>query len=98
MSQPKLFEVDATEPSARVKLTEFKHANKIQTHHAKHMRREDEPWMAVILFAEDEGKSIGEVMAQSCGLYDESGYCATGTGELSAVRALCQRRAIACPL
>ena len=93
-----LFEVPTTSPSKRVKLTAFKRAHGIQTHHAPHMQREDEPWLAIIPFDEDQGKTIGTIMAESCRMYEESGYCATGTGELTAVRKLCEQRRIACSL
>jgi hypothetical protein len=96
MKTETLFEVPRTAPSARVELTMFKRKHGIQTHHAKHLSREDDPWLAIIPFDDDKGKSIGAIMADSCQLYEESGYCATGTGELSAIRKLCAQRGIAC--
>jgi hypothetical protein len=93
-----LLDVPRTAPSNRVKLTAFKEAHGIKTHQAKHMRREDEPWLAIIPFDEDKEKCVGEIMADSCRLYEESGYCATGTGEVSAIRKLCKQRGITCPI
>lgn len=56
------------------------------------------PWIVIKVLREDRGKDIGTIMSESCRLYDESGLCATGNGELSAVRKLCRMNAIPCPL
>lgn len=44
--------------------------NDILTHHAPHC--EEAPWMAVQPFDEDKGKDIGNIMAESCRLYDDA--------------------------
>jgi hypothetical protein len=93
-----LLDVKPTSKSARVKLTEFKRLHGIGTYCSPGLRREDHPWIAIVPFDEDKGKSIGEIMAHSCRLYEESGYCATGAGELSAIRTLCKQLNIVCTL
>lgn len=95
MKTPPLFNVEPTRKTRRVLLSEFKAKHGIETYRSQ-MRREDHPWIALLRFDCDTGKSIGQVMAESCRLYDESGYLATGEGELSAVRKLCQQRGITC--
>jgi len=98
MKTPLLFETDKSGPSAREKLTAFKQEHGIKTHRAPHMQRSEHPWLAIIPFTDDKDKDIGTIMAESCRLYEESGYCATGEGELSAVRTLCKQRRIECHL
>lgn len=98
MKTKTLFELPATNESKRVKLTALKRKHGILTYRSKHMSREEEPWIAVIPFQADQGRSIGSIMAECGGLYEETGYCATGTGELSAVRELCKLRGIACDI
>lgn len=98
MKTAHLFEFPATAPSLRTKLTIFKKKHGIQTHRAKHLRREEEPWLALIPFDDDRGKDIGQIMADSCRLYEEAGYCALATGELTAVRKLCRQQGIICEL
>lgn len=93
-----LFAVPPTRPSARSRLTEFKRKHGILTHRTDSFMRKEEPWLALLPTNEDKGKSVSQIMADSCRLYDESGYVATGTGELSAVRKLCELRGIECDL
>ena len=57
-----------------------------------------DPWLAIKVRREDRGKDIVTILSESCRLYDESGLCASGDGELSAIRALCSRNRIPCPL
>jgi len=97
MKTPPLINVEPTRKTKRVLFSEFKAKNGIETHRIQ-MRREDHPWIALLRFDSDVGKSICQVMAESCRLYDESGHLATGEGELSAVRKLCQQRGIHCPV
>lgn len=98
MKTPLLFDLPATAPSFRSKLSDFKQAHGILTYKSVGMLRRDEPWIALIPFADDRGKEVGEIMAESCRLYEESGYCALGEGELTAVRKLCSQKKIVCPL
>lgn len=93
-----LFECLPDAPSLRVKLTAFKKKHGIKTHRAKWFSREEEPWLALIPFEDDKGKNVGQIMAESCRLYEESERCAFGTGELTAVRKLCQQQGIVCEL
>jgi hypothetical protein len=92
-----LFEIPATAPSLHTRIAEFKKAHGILTHRAP-FRREDFPWLALIPFKGDEGKDVPTLMADSCRLYEEAGYCALGTGEVTAIRELCQLRGIACTI
>lgn len=93
-----LFECLPDRPSLRVKLTAFKKKHGIKTHRAIGLSREEEPWLAIIPFKEDKGKSVCEIMAYSCRLYEEAEFCAFGTGELTAVRKLCRQQGIICEL
>lgn len=93
-----LFDIPPSEPSTQARLTVFKKALGILTIRGKGMRREDHPWLALLPFDDDKGKDIGDIMARRCRLYDDAGFLATGTGELSAVRTLCEQRKIeGCP-
>lgn len=98
MSEPKLLDVPRSAPNKAKLLRDFKNQHDIQTHRATHMAREDHPWLALRPFAEDDRKDIGTIMAESCRLYEEAGQCATGTGELTAMRTLCQQLNIPCNL
>lgn len=91
MKHPVLIEVHATAESARSKLVNFKRKHGIKTWRTPGMRREDDPWIAILPISKDLFKDIGTIMAESCRLYDESGKIAYGKGELSAVRTLCEQ-------
>lgn len=91
MKTIKLIDIPPADPSKRCRLSAFKKQHGILTHCAAHLPKEDMRWLALIPFADDVGKDVGEIMAESCELYEESGRCALGTGELSAVRKLCQQ-------
>lgn len=73
------------------KLKAFKTKHGILTHRTSGMKREDHPWIALIPSEEDQGKDIGTIMAESCRIYEEQGRLATGEGELSAIRQLCNQ-------
>lgn len=93
-----LFDLAPDRKSDRVKLTEFKRAHGIRTHHWRNMKPSDLPWMAFKPFKADEGKSTMQIMGESVRLYEESGHLATAEGKLSAVRKLCQQLKIPCNL
>lgn len=96
--QSRLLDVPKSAPSLRQRITAFKKLHGILTFKTSRMKREEYPWIAVLPVEEDKGKDIGTIMAESCRLYDESGYLAEGTGELSAIRTLCQQLEIKCDL
>lgn len=93
-----LLDVPQDRPSTRTRLRSFTREHGILTFRSKGFTREEEPWIAIKPIPGDESKNIGEIMADSCRLYDEAGYLATGTGELTAVRKLCELRGITCEL
>ena len=94
MKTATLFEIPITADSKRRKLTALKRRHGIQTHRCDGLSRREEPWLAILPFDDDKGKDIGTIMAESCRLYEEAGYLATGTGELTAVQKLCKMRGI----
>jgi len=95
--QLNLLDVKPTVPSLRTRLSDFKKEHRIQTYRSD-MRRQDEPWIALVPFHDDWDKDIGTIMAESCRIYEESGNVSTGIGELTAVRKLCQQLHIPCDL
>ncbi len=92
-----LIHVPPTKKSAYLELKEFREKHGILTHSASWARK-DHPWLALQAFDADKGKDIALIIAESCRLYEEAGYLSTGQGELSAVRALCEKLNILCPL
>ncbi len=92
-----LFDVPKTAQTAREKLTAFKALHGILTYRTPGMLREDHPWLALKPFDDDKCKTLGEIVATRCRLYEESGHCQLATGELSAVRLLCKHLKIECP-
>ncbi len=78
------------------KLRAFKRKHRILTF--KRDGRQREPWVAILVRREDRAKDITTIMSESCRLYDEAGLVGCGKGELTAVRKLCQRNEILCPL
>ena len=96
MRHPLLLEVPPVAPSRHSRLARFKRRHGIKTWRTPGMRRADEPWIAVLPISKDLGKDILDLMAESCRLYEESGKLAYGTGELSAVRTLCEQTGIRC--
>lgn len=98
MKQLKLFEVEKQAPSRHDKIEAFKLATGILTHDAGQHAFRDDKWMALLPFDRDKGKEMVDIMAESCRLYDESEHVATGPGELTAIRKLCQQLNINCTL
>ena len=98
MKTETLIDVPTDRPSLRSRLTAFKRKHGILTHRATDYIPKDDSWLAVLPFDRDKGKTLFKIMSESCRLYDESGYCATGAGELSAVRGLCKLQGIVCDL
>ena len=84
-------------PTKRVRLHAFCRQHDIRTHRSR-LDRKDHPWIALIPFHNDATKDLFTIVAESARLYEESGMLATGEGELSAVRTLCQQVGIECPL
>jgi len=58
-------------------------AQKILTHHAPHCP--EAPWMAIQPFDKDNGKSIGQIMEESCRLYDDADVIGYGMDENEAL-------------
>ena len=77
MKQLRLIDIpfDQIQPGVGARLSAFKKKHNILTHRAKHM---DYPWLAVLVQEEDKGKDIGEIMAESCVLYDDMGWAYQG--------------------
>jgi hypothetical protein len=98
MKTPFLLKVPKTGPSKWQQLQKIKRKHNILTHRSPSMRREDDPWIAIVPFDDDKGKPIWVIMAESCRLYDEAGQLATGQGELTTVRRLCEQLRIPCDL
>jgi hypothetical protein len=98
IKQLTLLDVPATDASRGAKLAALKKEHGILTHRSGCLGKGEKPWIALLPIEEDKGKDLFDIMAESCRLYDESGWCAYAEGELSAVRLLCQQRGIACEL
>ena len=79
-------------------LAAFKHRHGILTCRSSALSRKEHPWLVFIPFPEDEGKDPWEIMATNGGAYDPEGRSATGEGELSAIRTLCEQMGIECDL
>jgi hypothetical protein len=89
----------------RKDITAFKKANGILTHHFTGGNDAEERWMAVKVpprRLDDggpiEGMTLYSMCENFCRLLDDGGWTAYARGELSAVRALCEKRKIECPL
>lgn len=98
MNTPLLFDIPKDAPSYAARLTAFKAEHGILTHRARLFAREDHPWSAMLPLERDRGRDMADIMAESCRIYDEAGRVVTGTGELAAVRTLCENFKIPCPL
>lgn len=94
-SNPTLFPLPGrTAPTRRAQLHAFMRKHGILSHRANFMAREQHPWLAILPMREDRGKDIGTIMSESCRLYDESPYLATGAGEYTTVRTLCEQAGV----
>lgn len=58
-------------------------AHGILSHHSPHCP--ESPWMALKPVDADKGKAIGDIMAESCCLYDEAGMIGYGMTEADAI-------------
>lgn len=58
MKHPTLFDVPKDSPSLREKITAFKQAHGICTFHNPNMHRKDQPWLALVKFAQDTGMQL----------------------------------------
>lgn len=85
-------------PTKRARLHAFMRQHDIRTYKTNRMQRKEHPWIALIPFHNDATKDLYTIMAESCRLYEEAKMLATGEGELSAVRTLCQQVGITCDL
>ena len=77
-------------------LAAFKREHGILSWRSPGMTRAEHPWLVFIPFPEDEGKDPWEIMATNGGAYDPEGRLATGEGELTAIRTLCEQMGIEC--
>lgn len=98
MKQHRLFDPAPRGTGKTARLQAFKLEHDIRTYRTPGMLREDEPWIAVKVLAEHKFQTLPAIMAGWCGYYEEISHSATGIGELSAIRKLCQQLKIACPL
>jgi hypothetical protein len=64
-------------------------ANCILTHHAPHCP--EAPWIAIQPFDGDRGKEVGEIMAESCRLYDDADAIGYGQTEDEAIVSLAKK-------
>lgn len=97
--QATLFDLGPSQaPTKRARLHAFMRQHDIRSDYCRVIERADHPWMVLIPFHDDANKSVGQIMSESAGLYEANGSVATGEGELSAVRTLCQQVGIACDL
>lgn len=96
MKQPALFDVPKGD-SMRDRINAFKTEQRIWTHRTSQMKRQDHPWCAMLLPRGDVRHPVA-IIAAECALLDESGQLVTGEGELSAIRTLCIKNGIPCPL
>jgi hypothetical protein len=62
--------------------------NNILTHFSSGM---PDPWLAIAAMPEDVGKNIGQIMAESCRLYDEANLCGYGATEEEAIVDLAEK-------
>lgn len=107
MKQPRLIEVPVTAPTKAAKIKAFKELHGIWTHCARHLAVEDERWTAMLLTeARERMAGYGatantppeDMVASFCRLLDEADLMVTGTGEITAIRRLCERNDILCVL
>lgn len=98
MKQIALLEVTPDKPSSGVLLRAFKKTHGILTYRTRGFLRDDRPWIALLPFDSDQRKDIATIISESARLYEECGQVSESTGELSAVRTLCQNMKIPCPL
>lgn len=94
MKQPVLLEVPKTHPTKHEILKAFMEKHGVLSHLCRGMGQRK--WMALIPIDEDKGKSLFDIMAESCRLYDEAGMIGEAESELQAVRNLCHQRNIPC--
>jgi len=64
------------------------------THHTPELSAEEGPWIAILPEEDDKGKDIGEIMSESCRLYDEVFGMGYGTTEEAAILELCRKKSI----
>lgn len=97
--QPALFDLapDQRAPSIQARINEFKRKHGILTNRCASIPREDCPWIAV-LTEPGETRSIEQLFADECRLLEEFHRIGYGTGELSAIRDLCEQQKIKCDL
>lgn len=78
------------------KLRAFRRKHRILTFKAE--VRKERPWVAILVQDADRRKDAAAILSGLRGLYQQQGWLSTGNGELTAVRALCDRNQIPCPL
>lgn len=91
-----LFDLPKTGPSIQTRINEFKKLHHIKTHRSDACP--EAPWIALLPTDEDKDREIFDIMADSCRLYDEAKMLVESTGELSAIRKLCEMNSIDCNL
>jgi len=64
------------------------------THHNPELSDEESPWIALLPEQEDKDKVVGQIMAESCRLYDEVFGLGYGTTEQEAILDLCKKKSI----
>lgn len=97
-AQLTLLDVEPCGLSEACQRSAFKRQHGILTHRSRSLVKGEKPWTALLPVEADKGKGLVEIMSESCRLYDEGGRVGYGEGELSAIRELCAKMAIECPL
>ncbi len=112
MNQPNLFDVPKDSPSHQERLDALKTKIGIWTHETPgETSREFPKWMAMLMPVDGDGverysdhrsycdsDEPMEIIAGYCRIMDETGRCQYGHTELEAVRTLCDRFKLPCPL
>lgn len=104
MKTPPLLTVPKDSPSLRARLTAFKNVHDIETH-TNGDNTDPTRWVAAHM---PSCRKLGYGVTATMGLFecsmkvgrlmDEAGYTAYGSGELSAIRKLCEQLDIPCDL
>lgn len=97
MKTPNLLVVPKNGLTWKERVKAFKYLWRIWTYHSAFIAREDEPWSALLMTEGCSRDPIDVIAGYAIGL-EASGDLVTGKTEVAAIRELCARKNIPCPL
>jgi hypothetical protein len=97
-THPTLLDVPKDRPSRQQKLDEWKRKHNVWTHHAKQMRREDEPWSALLKLPNETEDAMWARIGSRCLALEDEGTLVTGETERLAIERLCENFELPKPL